>query len=54
MKTLLNTKYFELSAVKAIAIGIGYNDECLSIIFPFLLLEIKVWRMIKAKKVQTF
>lgn len=50
MKRLIRNNYLELSLVKAVLVGIGYHDKELTVVVGPLVLEIKLWMFLPARK----
>ena len=50
MKKLISNNYLELSLVKAVLLGIGYHDKELTVFMGPLVLEIKLWMLLPARR----
>ena len=49
-KVIVHSKYYDLSVVKALFVGIGYHDEELAIAIGPLVVSIKMYMFKRRKK----
>lgn len=52
MKTLIHNNYLDVRLGKLIALGIGYDNKELLLIIGPLVLEVKLWMVLPARRIK--